>query len=315
MGSQSGKQEDAKSAEHAAYKKHKHDKYSEVDPNYHRSASSSDLPHFGTSGKGQGIEERRQFPELPEHRMIPLPDFGPEALKAVEQEVYLKQAVGEFTLDRDPDLRFRPPALVCRDPYFWTRKDDWLPNDPFREWRQPPQKEKKDVEDEKSLLSFFGSLAKAATTPIGEEGTSENTTKAKKPRETMLIAGPPLRHNQREERKVPMLPVHGPEEAYALPSPAPASAPICVGEIIHAPVLDIAAIADRASRPPSMVRPPPSMVLASGHYATTASAEPWLRSQVASSMVLSQGIPAVQQQQWSAPSYQGSWPSSAVRVY
>lgn len=310
MGSQSGKQDDETTAKHSTRKNHKHTNHSEVGSTYHVS-SSSNLPLFG-SPSSPGIQRRLR----PEQR-IPLPDFGPQALKAVEQEIYLKQAIGEFTFEKDPDLQRKPPELICRDPFFWSRKDDWIPNDPFREWREP---KKIKSGEEKQQMTFLESLLKAATTPIGEEVVKE-------PKDPSLLAGAPLRHHQRE-KKVAMLPVHGQEEAYALPSLAPPSAPVCIGEIIHAPVLDVAAIADRASRPASMVRPPPSMVLPSAYVGAMPSVETGLRSQVASSMVLPQGTPIAQPRLYatsvhserilgspSIPSYQGSLPSSAVRVY
>merc|ERR1712054_695004 len=76
------------------------------------------------------------------------------------------------------------------------------------------------------------------------------------PKEMHLLAGPPLRHSQAPEPKVAMLPKHGADEAYALPSLPKATRAAVVGEIIHPPVPDYLWAAQRGGFPPSMAAPP-----------------------------------------------------------
>lgn len=219
---------------------------------------------------------------------IALPAFT-DQLQSVEQGIYLMQATGDFTF-AGGQPRLQEPFVEMRlDPFIYSRHDDYVPHDPFDQWRPGYKGEAGPVpgpvtgpapesiarhahEFDKFSASLFQDttrdhsegLFQGDRLPADQRANMHNDfpeiQRVSDARDTdmHLMAGPPLRRSHPAEARVAMLPKHGADEAYALPVLPKATNAALVGEIIHPPVPEYAWAGNRAG-PASMVYPPASM--------------------------------------------------------
>lgn len=97
--------------------------------------TEKDLQNASTGPPGSSVTSLSGS-RISEREWIPLPNFGQEALDAVNQDLYLSHVTGRLTMD-EPQLPPKPREAFLLDPFFYTRYDNYCPGDPFDEWRPP----------------------------------------------------------------------------------------------------------------------------------------------------------------------------------
>lgn len=217
------------------------------------------LPSALPSSMGPPVSERPSYwsdrPSRPVQDWIPLPDFGVQALDAVDQDLYMAR-VSNLRAE-DPKLSNRPWWNYERDPFFDKRHDHYCPHDPFDEWR-PGDAAARQPE----LVWTLRDLEEGRTYSSAADGVQQ--APGLRPRaEERLMPAPPLRKGQAPAPQPALLPIHGPEPERVLKQ-----------EFVYPPVIDSAAASTATgttltplttamlpSSPggSSIVLPPPSM--------------------------------------------------------